>query len=78
MPVVHARPIAEPSSGSVRNQHHGQRAFLICLALLCMPALSLACKGGVSGKSPENPSAVLAVIGGAALGWKSLLSRLRR
>ena len=78
MPAVPARPIAEPSSGSVRNQQHGHRVFLVCLALLCVPALSLACKGGVSGKSPENPSALLAIIGGAAIGWKSVLSRLKK
>lgn len=76
MPAVHIRPIPEPSIGSIRN--HAPRTVLICLALLCVPALSLACKGGIQGKSPENPSAVLAVIGGAAIGWKSLIARLRR
>ena len=67
MPAVPARPMAEPQSGSVRHENHRQRAVVIALCLLCVPALSLACKGGIAGKSPENPSAVLAIIGGAAL-----------
>jgi len=64
--------------GSIRRRHHAPRALLIALGLLCVPALSLACKGGLPGKSPENPSAVLAIIGGAAIGWKSLMYRLRK
>ena len=52
--------------------------FVIGLAVLCLPTAALACKGGIQGKSPENPTAVLAAIGGAAIAWKSLASWIRR
>ena len=57
-----------------------RRALLLVigLAVLCVPTAALACKGGIPGKSPENPTAVLAAIGGAAIAWKSLASRIRR
>jgi hypothetical protein len=83
-PLLHAfvedhMRVISPSPGAQRGRrHHAPRALLIALGLLCVPALSLACKGGIAGKSPENPSAVLAIIGGAAVGWKSLMYRLRK
>lgn len=49
---------------------------MVSLALLAVPALTLAQNCGTHGNSPENPSAVLAVIGGAGLAWRSLRARL--
>lgn len=54
------------------------RPLTITLVILCAAPLSFACKGGIKGKSPENPTAVLAVIGGMAIGWKSLIARIRK
>ena len=55
-----------------------KRVGMIALLFLAVPALTFACAGGIQGKSPENPSAVLAVIGGAGLAWRSLRARLGR
>lgn len=78
MQLASARPVAQPQRCCVRRERHSQRALLIALGLLCVPALSLACAGGSKGKSPENPSAVLAIIGGAVIGGKSLMARIRK
>ena len=51
-----------------------KRNWIIALAV---PALSFAaCSNPKAPGSPENPSAVLAVIGGAGLAWRSLRARL--
>lgn len=65
---------------SANSRLRARRAwlFLFGLAVLCLPTAALACKGGIPGKSPENPTIVLAAIGGAAVAWKSLASRIRR
>lgn len=60
------------------RERAGIRPFLVGLALLCIPAAALACKGGIAGRSPENPTAVLAVIGAAGIFGKQLLSRIKR
>lgn len=75
MQVLSTRPAVR---GRVQPSKVGRRALLIIAAVALLPAASFACKGGIPGKSPENPSAILAVIGGAAMGWKALLSRIRR
>jgi len=66
-----------PANSRLRARR-GRRAllFVICLAVLGLPTAARACKGGLQGKSPENPSAVLAVIGGAGIACKSLVSRI--
>ncbi len=46
------------------------RISSLVLAVLAVPALAHAQGGCIS--SPENPTAVLAVIGGAACAWPAL------
>ncbi len=48
------------------------RISLLVMAVLAVPALAHAQNGCIS--SPENPTAVLGVIGGAACMWPSLRS----
>lgn len=66
-----------PSNSRLRARRRRRALlFVIGLAVLCLPTAALACKGGIQGKSPENPSAVLAVIGGAGIACRSLVSRI--
>lgn len=76
MRVKSTRPIARSKMRAFAGRI--ARPLTITLLIVCAPALSFACKGGVKGKSPENPTAVLAAIGGMAIGWKSLISRIRK
>jgi hypothetical protein len=65
------------ANSRLRSRREGRAVlFVIGLAILCLPPAALACKGGIQGKSPENPSAVLAVIGGAGIACRSLVSRI--
>lgn len=54
-----------------------KRIGMVALVLLAVPVLSFA-QGNSCNQihpTPENPSAVLAVIGGAGLAWRSLRAR---
>jgi XrtJ-associated TM-motif-TM protein len=52
------------------------KTCLLTLAVLSVPALALAQTGCVN--SPENPTVVLAVVGGAACGWRSIRAAIAR
>ena len=71
-------PTSPRGLGRVDASRVGKRALVMVAAMVLLPAMSFACKGGIQGKSPENPSAILALIGGAAFGWKALVARFRR
>jgi hypothetical protein len=70
--------VSSSSRPNRRRERLGIRAFLVGLALVAIPTAALACKGGIAGKSPENPSAVLAIVGTAGIFGKQLLSRMKR
>lgn len=50
---------------------------MLALAILAVPALTLAQGNSCNSQhpTPENPTAILAVIGGAGLAWRSLRAR---
>jgi len=55
-----------------------KRICMVALVVLAVPALVLAQGNSCNAQhpTPENASAVLAVIGGAGLAWRSLRARL--
>jgi hypothetical protein len=57
-----------------------KRIWIAGVIILALPALTLAQGNSCNAQhpTPENPSAVLAVIGGAGLAWRSLRARLGR
>jgi len=57
-----------------------KRIWIVGLIILAAPALALAQGSSCNAQhpTPENPTAVLAVIGGAGLAWRSLRARLGR
>lgn len=50
---------------------------MVALAMMAVPALMLAQGNSCNAQhpTPENPTAILAVIGGAGLAWRSLRAR---
>ncbi|HEV2277592.1 MAG TPA: PExPT-CTERM protein [Acidobacteriaceae bacterium] len=54
-----------------------KRICMVALAMMAVPALMLAQGNSCNAQhpTPENPTAILAVIGGAGLAWRSLRAR---